>query len=171
MIGLDNLNPEYKSSVLFALTAFIVAMIAGIIGGLDVVVVIIRMVLSAVIFALIGYGVVLIIKNYVPEIYEILNSFGEAKPEGEPEEMDFGESTAAGEETGIPGESAPAAEFTEYRESDFEHIDESLAPGSAKSSSSGAGLGKHIVVNEKFGKYEPRVMAQAVRTMMRKDEE
>ena len=166
---LESFKLEYKSSAIFGVFAFIVTLIAGISGGLDVSVIIIRILLAIPFFAAIGYGVIYVLKIYVPEIYELLNSIIGMRSEGEPEEMEV-ESRPEGEmPESLPGE--PAAEFRETRETDYEHIespmtsdmDASLNPSQGK-------LGKHIVVNEKFGKYEPKIMAQAVRTMMRKDE-
>lgn len=169
MYVLDKIKLEYRSSAIFAVIAFIITILAGIIGGIDFSVIVIRILIAIPFFAALGYGVIYVIKTYVPELYELLTSLRTERREGEPEEMEVEDRSGRGISEPVAGE-APE-EFTETRESDYEHIetpvtsemDASLNPSQGK-------LGKHIVVNEKFGKYEPKLMAQAVRTMMRKDE-
>jgi len=172
MIGLENLNLEYKSGAFFAIFAFVLTLIAGIAGNLDASVIIIRILISLPLFALIGYGVIYVLKLYVPEVYELLTSMQGLKERPEPGEMEL--ETAAGSDSEIEETQAEKTqeEFTETKTSDYEHLDTPVTTAMDDSLNISQGkMGKHVVVNEKFVKYEPKVMAQAVRTMMRKDEE
>jgi len=94
------------------------------------------------------------------------------KERPEPGEMEL--ETAAGSDSEIEETQAEKTqeEFTETKTSDYEHLDTPVTTAMDDSLNISQGkMGKHVVVNEKFVKYEPKVMAQAVRTMMRKDEE
>jgi hypothetical protein len=79
-----------------------------------------------------------------------------------------GEAAAEGEEAAgvTPGASG---EFSELEKEGLAHY--STASGATTVNTRSGKLGKHIMEKEKMAKYEPKIMAQAVRTMMSKDRE
>ncbi len=181
MAGLNELGIELRSSVLFAAVSFIVSMLVGIIAGIDMAVVFIRVLVIVPVFAMLGYGLILVIKRYVPEFYEFLT--------GRAPDIEAGESAAGSEEVEpeIPEPAAeePAGDSPAYEEKGDEPFTELSAGDFPKMSSTGEGgsdldsnlnldsgrLGKHIISNEKVVKYEPKIMAQAIRTMISRDED
>ncbi|HOT43795.1 MAG TPA: hypothetical protein PLM53_05020 [Spirochaetota bacterium] len=183
MVTLNKINLEYKSTVLFGFTALLLSFIVGMIAGVRWNVVLLRSLLLMAVFAVIGFGVSYIFKKYVPEIYELVSSLaalpgggkeGEtaAVPgsgEASAESMEFEARDAGG--GGDASEGQPSnADFRELEKEGLSHY--STTPGGAGSIHTKSGkLGKHILESEKLAKYEPKIMAQAVRTMMGKDRE
>jgi hypothetical protein len=184
MISLNNINLEYKSTVLFGSTALLLSFIVGLISGIRWNIVLLRSFILTVVFGVIGFGVSFILKKYVPEIYGIVSSLL-SLPGGsrEEERAAMPEQAAATDEAadidtrdigemGTPPEAfeASATEFKEFDKEALSHY--STTPGGAGSINTKSGkLGKHILESEKLAKYEPKIMAQAVRTMMSKDRE
>ncbi len=184
MIGLNKINLEYKSTALFGFTALLLSFIIGLISGVRWNVVLLRSFLLMVVFGVIGFGICYILRKYVPEVYEIVSSLtalpggreeagvavtsesGDVPADsGEFDDREFGES---GELSETPA-SMPA-DFKEFDKEGLSHY--STTPGGAGSINTKSGkLGKHILESEKLAKYEPKIMAQAVRTMMSKDRE
>ncbi len=90
-----------------------------------------------------------------------------------------------------PDRKVSESSFQEFSKSDFPKVEESNAeesgnqsvdsyldsgietgPAASKKTGSNSGdgsLGKHIVMAESFGKYEPKIMAQAIRTMLKRE--
>jgi hypothetical protein len=182
MISLNKINLEYKSTALFGFTALLLSFIIGLIAGVRWNVVLLRSFLLAIVFAFIGFGICFILRKYVPEIYELISSLaalpgvreeGEtAIPAGrEPAPVESGETGELdiGEE-GVRTEAPVTADFKELDKEGLSHF--STMPGGAGSINTKSGkLGRHILESEKLAKYEPKIMAQAVRTRMSKDRE
>ncbi|MBP7737887.1 MAG: hypothetical protein KA369_18050 [Spirochaetes bacterium] len=183
MVSLDKINLEYKSTALFGFTALLLSFVIGLLAGVRWNVVFLRALILMVVFGVIGFGICFILRKYVPEVYELVSSLamlrsapqdaaasgaeehGEAPPDGtgEAEAHDIAE---AGTEAGTP----EASEFREFDKEGLAHF--STGPGGSGSINTKSGkLGKHILESEKMAKYEPKIMAQAVRTMMSKDKE
>jgi hypothetical protein len=182
MINLNKINLEYKSTILFGFTAFLLSFVIGLISGVRWNIVILRSFVLTVVFGVIGFGIFFILSKYVPEVYELVSSMlalPVGKDEGEAasamergtvqdatadiETQDIGEADAL-------SEGAVPAEFKEFDKEGLSHY--STTPGGAGSINTKSGkLGKHILESEKLAKYEPKIMAQAVRTMMSKDRE
>ncbi|MBN1497824.1 MAG: hypothetical protein JXA07_13695 [Spirochaetes bacterium] len=187
MISLDKINIEYKSTALFGLTALLLSFLVGSLAGISWYIVILRSLVLMAVFAAIGYGICVILRKFVPEVYGFLTSFpAAARTDREP-----GEETvidvAGGEEPAYGGDEerteAPASPdvaegphgegFRELEKEGLAHYSTSPTGtngGSGVHTPSGK-LGKHIIEKEKLAKYEPKIMAQAVRTMMGKDRE
>ena len=68
-----------------------------------------------------------------------------------------------------PAAGASPGEFTELEKEGLAHY--STASGGTSVNTGSGMLGKHILEKEKMAKYEPKIKAQAVRTMMSKDRE
>lgn len=183
MISIRSISLGYKASAIFAVLALVLSLVTGFIAGIRWDVVLVRSVMLMALFAGIGFGISLIIQKFVPEVYQLLSSFAGARPETGAGEADIdlpvtGAEAAAGGETSLPEEgfeagemaaATPPAEFTELEKEGLAHYSTS-AGGTSVNTKSGK-LGKHILEKEKMAKYEPKIMAQAVRTMMSKDRE
>jgi hypothetical protein len=160
---LNAISFRVRTAVILAVLAFIASLIASFFSGAVISVIIIRIVVAIIIFATMGYCIGYIISKYVPEILTLFQSdFGEhsefyGSESGEPSEHDHDH------EHGFVGEEDSS--FSEMRADDLPHVggEDSLDPSEGK-------LGRHIINTEDSMQYEPKLMAQAVRTMMSKDE-
>jgi hypothetical protein len=188
MISLNKITIEYKSTVLFGFTALILSFLTGFLAGIRWNIVVLRSFVLMVLFAVIGFGICVILKRFVPEVYGLLTSASTERTEGEPE-REFASEEFADEGIADAGEmenmdtvdkmDAPPVEAVaggaghEFRELEKEGLAHfSTAPGGGSGVHTATGkLGKHILEKEKLAKYEPKIMAQAVRTMMGKDKE
>jgi len=192
IMNVRDIQIEYKISMVFASAALLLSLFSGIIAGIDSTVVIVRAVLSAVTFAGLGFAVMYVFKKFVPEFGEIFRGFGSREeqdaidvetPELQNDAYDAAVSgEGSGAETNVGSEG-----FSEFNEGDFPHLksgtgetgleDSLSAPGGgdefvgSKVNPSKGKMGKHIIADENLFKYEPKIMAEAVRTMMRKGEE
>ena len=123
------------------------------------------------VFAALGYGIITVVKKFVPELYEVMAAPGAV--EGAPGHGDDRASMGGrdAEKVSIMSESknegkdddaAGEEEFVPMKDSDLPKYtyDDSIDKGK---------MGKHVVVNERKIKHEPRLMAEAIRTMIRRD--
>ncbi len=175
-MNLSEIKIEYRFSAVFAALSFVFSLAIGLIAGIDVSVVVVRTIFSVVIFGLLGYAAAFVLSKYVPEVLSLIRS-------SDSEEIDIlpesGLGGAADSETADESTGA----FSEMDESSLPRVERSTNQGfedslnddlgsfSSRSGVDPAGgkLGKHIISEDKKFKYEPKLMAQAVRTMMRKD--
>jgi hypothetical protein len=185
MISLKNIHPEYKSTALVGFIALVLSFLTGFLAGIRWNVVVLRSFILMVVFAAIGFGAIVILRKFVPEIYDLLAST-QREPELEEAGKDTGYAEEAGASAAVPdideegtarssGEAEAPAEVAadEFKEIDKDALSRySTAAGAGGPVNTGKGkLGKHILEKEKLAKYEPKIMAQAVRTMMFKDRE
>lgn len=183
MISLKQISLEYKTSALLGCIALILSFLTGLIAGISWSVVILRTFILMLVFAAIGYGAATVLKIFVPEVYNLLVTSSAQGPKETPAKQSVTEPAADGEAKSAPAEEeaaeiaampdisiaeAPAAEsFKELEKENLAHFSTAKETGAVNT---GAGkLGKHILEKEKLAKYEPKIMAQAVRTMMSKD--
>jgi len=187
MISLDKINIEYKSTALFGLAALFLSLLVGSLAGISWYIVILRSLVLMAVFAAIGFGICVILRKFVPEVYGFLASFqAAAGTDGEPGEervievADGEEPAYGGDEERAEAPAPPDAAEGSHGEGFRELEKEGLAHYSTAPTGTGGGsgvhtptgkLGKHIIEKEKLAKYEPKIMAQAVRTMMGKDRE
>jgi len=188
MFSVRNISLGYKASAIFAVLALALSLVIGFIVGVRWEVVLVRSVILMIVFAGIGFGASFIVQRFVPEVYQLLSSFAGAGPAavagaGEPEIELPGmgpEKAGTADEAPMPeagagtySETAAAApqpgEFAELEKENLAHY--SSSSGGTTVNTHGGKLGKHILEKEKMAKYEPKIMAQAVRTMMGKDRE
>jgi hypothetical protein len=183
MISLQKINLEYKSTALFGFIALILSFVIGFLTGIRWNIVLLRSIMLMIVFAAIGYGACVILRKFVPEVYEFMVSIasltgtgGESVESNVETAHDAVHDVAAESENREPApvdeqNAAPAVEdFKELDKEGLAHF--STASGGGSAVNTGAGkLGKHILQTEKLTKYEPKIMAQAVRTMMSKDKE
>lgn len=189
MISLDKINIEYKSTALFGLTALFLSFIVGFLAGVRWNIVILRSIVLMAVFGAIGFGICVILKKFVPEVYGVLTSL---PPTGTEETADNEpdidapatvDTAYAGEDEKLGSDdklsSAPSPDVKEGpRTDEFRELEKEGLTQYSTASGAGSGvhtpsgkLGKHILEKEKLAKYEPKIMAQAVRTMMGKDRE
>ncbi|MBN2160592.1 MAG: hypothetical protein JW807_14480 [Spirochaetes bacterium] len=185
MISLQKINLEYKSTALFGCTALILSFVTGFMAGIQWNYVLIRSLVLTIIFSAIGFGICYILRKFVPEAYEFLSMRAAGgKSAAEAEEIDI-ENGAGPDSSSIPSDegmgepeavtdavsAAPSEdEFKELDNEALAHYSTGTAGGSGINTAAGR-LGKHVLEKEKLAKYEPKIMAQAVRTMMSRDKE
>lgn len=183
MIQLDNISFEQKTAIIFGGAALFLSLIVGLVFGVGFGTVLFRSLLFAVFFAGLGFGIIYAVKRFVPELFEAVSS-AKSNQQGSPslQQGDDNPDQKNNDADGIAGETRGAAEktdeavqsggFKEFKEDDYVAYKSSggREMDSAIDNAKSAKLGKHIVVNEKLAKYEPKIMAQAVRTMLHKDE-
>jgi hypothetical protein len=167
-----NLSMEYKASLLFALCALVVSLILGAVFGIGAGTVFMRSLILTIVFAGLGFGVIAVLKRYVPELYSLLNEMNAApaRAEGADEADANARDEAKAKNAEGPAEESEGENsgktFNELSDEDFTKLTSNVdGAGSDRK------MGKHIIANEKIVSYEPKIMAQAVRTMMRRDED
>ena len=187
MIQFGELGVEFKSGIIFALTALIFSIISGFAGGVPAGMIFFRALLITPVFFIVGLGIVLVIKNFVPEVYEILSSLkGSTEDSAEKVEISIDSPENVYDEVPENTDSG----FSEFTEKDYERLqtvkdtDRIQAVKDSETTqtvndsgldsvlnTSGGKLGKHIIVENQLNSYEPKLMAQAIRTMMSKDKD
>jgi len=159
---------EFKSGLIFSVVAFVLSIVAGLTGSVPPGMIIFRSLIVIPLFFLVGFGVFVIIKNFVPELYEMVLNLNETVEEDSSvENADISNNP----EEAVSEYSEDRENFSEFTEDDYTKID-GISSSNAFDTSGGR-LGKHIVVDKQansFG-YEPKIMAEAIRTMMSKDKD
>ena len=190
MIDVKSIGIEVKGAVILGALALILSMATGLIVGISFGVVLVRALIATIVFGGLGFGAVQVLKKYVPEIGGI--SLGQEPdgtsldldPDGEVD-ADFseGESAEGLGEMGAPETEGGGEGFTEMDSDSLPRVapqDSELDSPLDTPGESGGGsmnpaqgqMGKHVIADEdSFVKYEPKLMAEAVRTMLSKDEE
>lgn len=171
---------ELKVSILFGILAFVVTLLFGSMVGNKIGILIGRVLFFTVVYAAIGYGSLVIIKRRVPEVYEILNqSFGFPKSNVsqdeyvtvKPDESNVvQEEGPNGNEENIPDTSISKKADTSYTEV-FTPLESKDYTNLSTKDSKPKKMGKHIVLDDKKIQYEPKVMAEAIRTMLKRDKD
>ena len=163
----EKLGWEIKFPVILSLVSFFLSLIAGIVSGNPAGVVFFRAILFAVIFGVAAAAGLYVLKKYVPEIYDVIFS---NLPSKETIEADISPETP---QSGVvEGEYLQAGTESSEYSGDAEEAKPAFVPSGLDSitSSDGTSMGKHVL-EEKGLKYQPKIMAEAIRTMMSKDTE
>ncbi|MCL2154974.1 MAG: hypothetical protein FWH53_04845 [Leptospirales bacterium] len=161
------LGIEFKSGIVFSIIALVLSMAAGLIGRVPFGMIFFRSLLIIPLFFFVGFGVLIIMKKFVPEVYEAITNYNGTGTGDSVENVDI---SYGGE--GFESEYSGNSEenFTEFTEDDFDKVESTNADN--VHDTSGGKLGKHIIVdNQQLNGYEPKVMAEAIRTMMHKDKD
>jgi len=181
------LSVELKSGIVFSVAAFVFSILAGIAGKVPVGMILLRAVLMAPVFFAAGFGMILVVKKYVPEVYEVLSDL-KISTEDSSEKIEIPVEPVESVREVFTEKPDPG--FSEFTEKDYERLqtvrdsdkiqavrdsDNLQSAGdsgldSVLNSSAGK-LGKHIIVENQLNSYEPKLMAQAIRTMMSKDKD
>ncbi|MGQ9842509.1 MAG: hypothetical protein ACUVRK_03000 [Spirochaetota bacterium] len=171
---------ELKVSMLFGIIAFFVSLLFGSMVGNKIGILISRVLFFTVVYAALGYGSLVIIKRRVPEVYEILNqSFGFSKRNVSQEEyvtVKPNELNAVQEE-GPNGNEENTPDISISKKADtsqtevFTPLESKDYTNLSTKDSKPKKMGKHIVLDDKKIQYEPKVMAEAIRTMIKRDKD
>ncbi len=178
MMDMSDIQLEYRSGALFGAVALIISLFAGIITGNGAGQVIGRSLVLMIVFAALGYIAIYVIRKYVPEVFELLSAMSSRRmgDEGLKELPDEDRPTPAAdtasdaaEPDSVAGAQEPAGgapaqpdAFVPLQEGDFTAYS-SAKPEQGK-------LGKHFF-EQKNIRYEPKIMAEAIRTMIARDKE
>lgn len=173
---LNHLHLEHRVAAILGIAGLVLSIVVGFGAGIGADVVFLRAVLFGLIFAGIGFGGVFVLKKYVPELYDSfagLSSSGDqavtgdqgtaAEPGGASiggdrvDEVEMAEPVAA-----AAGNAPEAGGFSDLSVDGMPHF-------STKGAAADGKLGKHVVEKDTMVHYEPKIMAQAIRTMMGKD--
>ena len=168
MLHVNEIGIELKSGIFFSFTALIFSIIAGLAGKVPGSMIFFRSLIIIPFFFGVGFGIIIIMKRFVPEIYELLSNLKLSKEETQQDEINI-DSISADE-----GESSekPDQEFSEFTEKDYDRLRTVNDSGLDSSlNSSDAKLGRHVIIENEMSGYEPKIMAQAIRTMMSKDKD
>jgi hypothetical protein len=169
MIKFGELGIELKSGMFFSVLALILSLLAGLAGGVPMGVVLFRSLVITPVFFVVGFGIILVVKNFVPEVYELLSNL--RTTEDPAEKVDITNDLSSGSSEEMPENSDTG--FSEFTAKDYDRlqtVNDSGLDGALNAS--GGKLGKHIIVNEnQFNSYEPKLMALAIKTMMSKDKD
>jgi len=188
MITLGSLKAELKVGIFFSFFSFIFVLFLGVVTGIGFLTILFRIILFVPLFFVIGFGVIMIFRKYVPELFDVIDlskkendeyvdiDESDNYSESSNEENSTEESNNSTDDTNS-SDSVEDSSFQETKEEDYPKLESNESNKSDIDSmldTENGNLGKHVVVNQKseeeFEKYEPSVIAQAVRTMMVKDE-
>ncbi len=192
MTDLKRIPVEIRSAVIMGLAALLITFMVSVLAGNDPGQIIGRTIVMTLVFAVIGLGAMIVLKQFVPEVYNIFSgSFEAESAPPEPEEAVINSQGSSRESTGSqqgreqekeevertdPGEEIPEPGTPEdtregYDEA-FTPLDKEDYPRATVSQDAAQGkMGKHIILDEKKVQYEPKVMAEAIRTIMSRDKE
>ncbi|MCU0844475.1 MAG: hypothetical protein MUC76_06055 [Spirochaetes bacterium] len=178
MMNIGDIELEYRSGALFGIVALLLSLTAGIAAGNGAGQVVGRSLVLMLVFAALGYIAIYVFRKYVPEVYEVLKAMPglrvseeglkELPDEDRPATTDGISAEEATPDSGTEAETAsgvtPARTdaFVPLQESDFTAYS-SARPEQGK-------LGKHFF-EQKNIRYEPKIMAEAIRTMIARDKE
>lgn len=172
------LGPEVKAAAFFGVGSLFLSLVIGLAAGNTFGNAFLTSFVMALVFSILGYAAVTVVKRFVPELFEVFagaSAPGSGDFQGEaPVAPERADSRPAGGDSGYDGEPAESEEKEAELKTgiDFEPVDSaSYARYSSKPEMGDGKLGKHIVVNQKKVKYEPKIVAEAIRTMMKRDNE
>jgi hypothetical protein len=165
------LGLEFKSGLIFSIIAFVLSIVAGFVGSVPVGMIIFRSLFVVPLFFLVGFGVFIILKKFVPEVYEEILNFNRTTGDDAAEDIVENVDISFNDTEGIASGYSENGEgnFAEFKEDDYgkvhtANIDNAFGTSDGK-------LGKHIIIEKHLSGYEPKVMAEAIRTMMSKDKD
>ena len=155
---------KYRFSAVFGIIALLLSIIIGLFTGNDVGLVIIRSMIMTIAFVVIGYGVIFIVQKFVPEMLSLEGS-------DEPVQVEDVQIDSEAVVPEINGDEV-VEEMPDSGEDDsVPLVDSTLKKDYFNIGEEEGKLGKHIIVDESKIKYEPKIMADAIRTMLKIDEE
>jgi hypothetical protein len=181
MISLKSLAIEYKTGVVMGVAALVLSFLTGLITGNDILYCLGRAFFFGILFAFLGFGGLMLLKKFVPEAYAAVaeSDFSSAKTV---DTSDNVEVVASGVESA--GEVAASADAAKGSKASDESVEDGSGgpefeplgdyykkqpgPDHLDVTSSKKSMGRHVLL-EKNLKYEPKILAAAVRTMMSRD--
>jgi hypothetical protein len=173
LFSFRELGLELQTAVVFGTLSLILSLVIGIASGNNVGNALVTSLILMLVFSGLGYGIIMVVRNFVPELLVVFNARHDVDHTGDAINLNPDQSQEAigqdsygegleGEDSGVPGDRAG--------DKDFEPLDSNeMKQYRTGSEASDAKIGKHIVVDQKKIKYEPKIVAEAIRTMMRRD--
>ncbi len=165
LVNISGAGLEVKSAAAFGIIALTLSFILGLLAGNGFGFVLLRSLILCLVFAGIGFGAIVVLRRFVPEFIEVIEGSIVSNPESE--DVDVGETAPPSSESELPAEEGeePSGEkqFQPLGKDDFMRVSVGPSVGEGK-------LGKHFVDEKKTVKYEPKIIADAIRTMIRRDE-
>lgn len=164
----ENQQLEAKSAMLFGITALVISFVLGLLAGNNIGFVLLRTLMLSLVFAGIGFGVIVVLRKFVPEFIEMIESVQSPKDEALDEDVIIDQNVEM-PSSDISFDSKESEKVTEkvkfepFGKEDFVNI-------SSQPSFTEGKLGKHFIDEKKKIKYEPKIIAEAIRTMIRRDE-
>lgn len=184
MTGLKSIGFDYKFSGILGILAFVISLLAGLIGGVDATAIFFRLLFIVPVFLGLGFGIMQVLKRFVPEAYALLNGSSGDEESGIPVEKEVNSRVEKDLDAAKPREEAGATadkdDVPSVDGAGFSEIDTAGLPryDSKKDDSLGVTpeatkgkLGTHILKKEEIAHYEPKIMAEAVRTMLRREDD
>ncbi len=153
-------------SILFSIIGFLISLIFSLLSGNSWMPIVYSVFLSTLVSFILGMSVYLILKNKVPEIIEIFQ-----QNEGGQNYNDFSEEF--GEEQlgdNFIQESDRIEESPSYENNEGMPVETVVNEASPFQDKKIKNFGDHIIVDKISIKNEPKLMAEAIRTMLSKDE-
>lgn len=147
----------------FASIGLVVSMIAGFMAGNRVSYILFVSLVSSLSFAGLGFGIYQILEKKVPEFLNFLSTLTGGTSESNDENEGFADSGAEVHTRSTELDSG--TDFTESSMEDIQEKDKILQQ--AKSGK----FGDHLVVDKIAIKNEPKLMAEAIRTIMSRDDD
>ena len=183
MINLKSIDIEYIICAAFGIIALIISLVIGAFSGNRAGLVFQRAFITAIIFTVIGFISIFIIKKYVPEVYQLItsgydNEDLEIKAENPVNQDDKANISDEGAEnkselnnsTESEGSLKISREDTDL-ENEFTTLDKQSGEDySLNAQQNNSNLFPKDAFKDKKIKYEPKIAAQAIRTMMKRDE-
>ncbi|MBN2040966.1 MAG: hypothetical protein JW864_13055 [Spirochaetes bacterium] len=178
MVNYKNFAIEYITALIFGVLGLLLSLFAGFISGNKIISVFVRSVIITIGFAFIGYICLIIVKKFVPEIYQVFSNINENKEVNLNNDRDNSKGSEIDSAENMPETSiAEADSGTETRvpdvelEDQFNTLEKEQAGESFLSKDKvDAGTASKSFSREKNITYEPKIAAQAIRTMMKRDE-
>ena len=169
-MGNSGFTIELKSAALFGLTALVLSFVTGMASGNSLGYALFKSSIITLVFGAIGYGAVVVLKEVRARAHRnsrprggaggqhdaVVSAPGEGPDEGQPGAGDQGDKEKK-PDTGLE------KEFEPLKSGDLKSYTSGPAPLDGK-------MGKHFVSEQKTVKYEPKIIAEAIRTMIRRDD-
>lgn len=162
-----------KFAAVFGIAGLVLSLLFSLFSGNSVFHIVLVVVVCAAVAAGLGAGVCFVLQSQVPELFETFSGLGgvttsRPAPRYEPEDSGLPQ----------PGTSAATGAAASDEEVPLEH--ETVAAAISSMGQAGQGpertagnpkhFGDHIIVDKVKIKNEPRLMAQAIRTLLTKDD-
>jgi hypothetical protein len=184
MINYKSIGAEYITGAFLGGLALVISLLIGFISGNRMSLVFFRTVINTLLFTGIGIVCIFVIKKFVPEVYQVFSTLNDAE-NIEIKTEEFKDNTKAESSStseiasGINDMTEPETKSSlnhedKELENEFNILDKQPAEFSDGSdfSSNDSNIENNTrgTVKNKSIKYEPKIAAQAIRTMMKKDE-
>jgi hypothetical protein len=181
MIDLKKIDIKFVFSAVFGIIALILSVFAGIFSGNGLSTIIFRTFTNTILFSVIGFFCLLVFKKFVPEVYQIIESLNNPEVEvnvnSSAKENEPGKAQDENKEYEDKGAQASISDNvsleTSRNDKELESTFNTLEKDSYRNSSSD--MDDNYTANKSGSKdmkikYEPKIAAQAIRTMLKKDE-